>query len=190
MIGVEADVQIPRKRWTREETHLLADLGFPNASKLELIEGELIDRMGKKHPHVLWQNLIVAWLWATFGSEYVRTESPIDVSSEDNERSEPEPDLLVTARSVRAYTTNVVPKELRLVIEVSDSSLNFDLQQKARLYARAEIVDYWVIDINNSLIHVHRDPAHGAYTSITKHCFSEEITPLAAPDAVFCANRL
>ena len=108
----------------------------------------------------------------------------------DNERSEPEPDLIVTARSIRDYTANIPPRELKLVIEVSDFSLNFDLQQKARLYARAEIIDYWVIDINNSSIHVHRDPAEGAYTKITRHGFHDEITPLAAPDTIFCANRL
>ncbi len=190
MIAVEAALEIPRKKWTRKEAHILADLGFPNASKLELVDGELIDRMGKKHPHVLWQTLIVAWLRAKFGNEYVQTESPIDVSTEDNERSEPEPDLLVTSRSVRDYTGNAPPKELKLVVEISDSTLSFDLQRKAGLYARAEIVEYWVVDINNSQVHVHREPANGVYTSVTKYSFSEEIIPLAAPDSIFCANRL
>ncbi len=190
MIAAEAALDIPRKKWTRQEAHILADLGFPNASKLELVDGELIDRMGKKHPHVLWQHLILAWLQAKFGEEYVQMQSPIDVSAEDNERSEPEPDLLVTAQSMRDYTGNAPPSELKLVVEVSDSTLSFDLQRKARLYARAAIVEYWVIDINNGLVHVHREPADGAYTSITQYGFSEDIVPLAATDAVFCANRL
>src|ERR1035438_9457213 len=97
-------LDVPRKIWTREEAHALADLGFPNASKLELIDGELLDRMGKKRPHVLWQHLILTWLRAQFSDEHVQMESPIDVSAEDNTRSEPEPDLIVTAKSIRDYT--------------------------------------------------------------------------------------
>jgi hypothetical protein len=79
-----AAVEIPRKIWTREETHSLADLGFTNAAELELIDGELIDHTGKKHRHVLWQHLIFAWLVTTFGTGYARSESPIDVSAADN----------------------------------------------------------------------------------------------------------
>ncbi len=52
-IPLEAEVEIPRKVWTREEAHALLDLGFPNADRLELINGDLINHMGKKHPHVL-----------------------------------------------------------------------------------------------------------------------------------------
>ena len=183
-------LDVPRKIWTREEAHALADLGFPNASKLELIDGELLDRMGKKRPHVLWQHLILTWLHAQFSDEHVQMESPIDVSAEDNTRSEPEPDLIVTAKSIRDYTGNPPPQDLRLVIEVSDSTVNYDLQSKAPLYARAEIIEYWVIDIPDSVVHVHRDPARGAYTSVVKYSFSQEITPLANPDALFCMERL
>jgi Uma2 family endonuclease len=181
---------VPRKLWTREEAHALADLGFPNAEKLELIDGELIDRMGKKHPHVFWHHLVLAWLHAKFGEEYVRTESPIDVSTEDNPKSEPEPDLAVTARSIREYTTNPSPQELRLVIEISDSTLEYDLHVKAPIYARAEIVEYWVIDIPGRQVHVHRAPALGVYTSIVRYGFADNITPLAGADALFCMERL
>jgi Uma2 family endonuclease len=183
-------LEIPRKIWTREETHSLADLGFTTASKLELINGELIDRMGKKHPHVLWQHLIFAWLVATFGTDYARSESPIDVSAPDNLLNEPEPDLAVTSKSIREYAANPPPEDLRLVIEVADSTLSFDLQQKARLYARAGIVEYWVVDIKNDSVYVHRAPLLGIYGSIVKYGFSDNITPLAKPDAVFCVGRL
>jgi Uma2 family endonuclease len=188
--AVATALEIPRKVWTREDAHSLADLGFPNASKLELINGELIDHMGKKRPHAIWQHLIQAWLQTTFGVEYVQMESPIDVSSEDNLLNEPEPDLMVTAKRSREYDTNPNPPELRLIVEVSDSTVSFDLKWKAPLYARAGIVEYWVIDIPERLVHVHREPLLGRYASVVKYGFHADINPLARPEAVFCAERL
>ena len=179
-----------RKVWTREEAHALVDLGFPNAEKLELIDGDLIDHMGKKHAHNYWQNLIRIWLEKQFGAEYVQVEPSIYVSADDNLRSEPEPDLIVTAQSIRAYQDNATPPEIRLLIEVADSSLPLDLGVKALLYARAAIVEYWVIAIPDRLLHVHRNPAAGVFASIIQYGFDAQIAPLAKPDAPFCLNRL
>jgi Uma2 family endonuclease len=188
---VATALEIPRKVWTRADAHTLADSGlFPNASKLELINGDLIDHTGKKRPLAIWQKLILVWLQATFGTEYVEMENPIDVAAADNLLNEPEPDLIVTVKNSREYATNPTPEELRLVIEVSDSTLNFDLKVKAPLYARAGILDYWVVDIPNRLVHVHRAPLQGIYASVLKYGFSEDIRPLAKPDAVFRGERL
>jgi hypothetical protein len=184
------NIEVPRKVWTREEAHALVELGFPNAEKLELIYGDLIDRMGKKHPHVLWQHLAAEWLRRVFGPDYVRSESPTDVAGEDNLHSEPEPDLMVTKRSIREYTANPTPEELRLVIEVSDSTLQLDLYVKSKLYARAEIIEYWVINIRDKQLIVHRSPVNGLYTDIVTYRSDEEVVPLAAPNASFCMARL
>ena len=72
------------------------------------------------------------------------------------------------------------PADLLLVVEVSDSSLDFDLVTKARLYARAAIQDYWVMDVANSRIIVHRDPMGGAYRSVVAYSVDEFVAPLAA----------
>jgi Uma2 family endonuclease len=73
----------------------------------------------------------------------------------------------------------VLPK-LRLVAEISDSSLGFDLTTKAELYARAEIVEYWVVDVAAHRLIVHRDPREGLYASITAYSEGETVTPLAS----------
>ena len=184
-IIAESAVDIPRKVWNRADAHSLVDIVFPNAEKLELVDGELIDRMGKKRPHVMWKNLIQTWLISMFGSEKVQAEDPIDVAAEDNSKSEPEPDLAVTKRSTREYTQNPGPEDLLLVVEISDSTLLFDLTVKAKLYARAKILEYWVVDILNRLVYVHRDPAKGVYTNLVKYGFDENIAPLANTDAIF-----
>ena len=190
MLSSEDLAGLPRKIWTRQEAHALVDLGLPNAGKLELIEGELIDRMGKNHPHILWQNLVLWWLQDTFGREYVRTEAPTDVASDDNRYSEPEPDLMVTAKNLREYNSNPNPGDIRLAVEISDSTKQLDLGAKARLYARAEIMEYWVVNIQDQQVVVHRDPHAGAFHSVRVYNSSEQIAPLAAPFAVFCLDRL
>jgi Uma2 family endonuclease len=183
-------VTIQRKVWTREDVERLIELEFPSAERLELIDGDLIDHMGKKHPDNYWQTLIRLWLEKTFGGEYVQVEPSIYVAENDNLKNEPNPDLVLTEQSIREYTDNVTPRDIRLLIEVADSSLNLDLGKKLVLYAQAGIAEYWVVDIPNQLVHVHRTPELGHYTHCVKYSFTEEITPLAGQDAIFRVSGL
>lgn len=68
------------------------------------------------------------------------------------------------------------------MIEISDTTLGFDLRTKAALYARAGIVDYWGLDIAGRRMFVHRDPWQGAYTSVEVYNADESVALLAAPD--------
>ena len=63
--------------------------------------------------------------------------------------------------------------------------LSFDLTVKARLYARARIVEYWVVDIPGRRIIVHRDPQEGQYQSVVAYAEQESVKPLASPDHEF-----
>ena len=166
------------------------DSGFPGASRLELVQGELIDHLGRKRPHVILLSLIGDWLRAVFGAEKVETKSPTDVAETDNAHSEPEPALKLLCRPSRNCSSNPLPQDRLLVVEISDSTLPFDLTVKAALYARAEIVEYWTVDIPHRKMHVHRDPSDGVYQHVVTYGFKEAVTPLAAPDARFCEDRL
>lgn len=173
----------PRKRWTRAECELLEPSGIWEQQHLELICGELISKMGKNRPHVDALTFVLGWLMEIFGKRFVNPEAPIDVAGPDNPINEPQPDVIVLARPPREIKTrNAQPADLRLVVEVSDSTLTFDLKVKAPLYARAGILEYWVVDIAGRRIIVHRDPADGAYRSIEAYSEEESVAPLAAPD--------
>jgi Uma2 family endonuclease len=150
-----------------------------------LIEGELISKMGKKRPHANAIAVVHAWLLRIFGEKCVNQEAPIDVAPEDNPTNEPEPDLIVFSKPYREFTDNPQPADLRLVLEISDSTLGFDLTTKARLYARARIVEYWVVDIPGRRVIVHRDPQEGQYRSVTAYAEQESVKPLASPDHEF-----
>ena len=176
----------PRKRWTREECARLETSGLLHQQHLELVEGELIDRMGKNRPHVNALAVIHAWLLEVFGKEFVNQEAPIDVSPEDNPSNEPEPDVIVLNRVFWNFrSSNPGPQDLHLVVEVADSTLTFDLTTKAGLYARAGIVEYWVLDVQGRRLIVHRHPQAGKYTTILNYNEQESVAPLAAPHAMF-----
>jgi Uma2 family endonuclease len=175
-----------RKRWTREECAGLEAAGVLDTRRYELIEGDLIDRMGKNSPHVTAVIAITLWLHQVFGALFVRFEGPIDVSPEDNPTNEPQPDIVVLTREFFNFTsTPPRPADLRLVVEVSDSTLYFDLSTKADLYARAGIVEYWVLDINRRRLIVHRNPLAGKHESVMNYGENEPVAPLAAPHAEF-----
>src|ERR1051326_6987229 len=144
-----AQVDPPRKLWTRSEYEELYSSVLKDRLRLELIEGELINKTGKNRPHVNALSLLYGWLIEVFGIRRVNPEAPIDVTPEDNPSNEPEPDLIVLKRDLSYFKEgNVQPEDLDLVVEISDSTLGFDLITKAALYARARIVECWVLDVN------------------------------------------
>lgn len=175
----------PRKRWTREQCAPLEASGLFEQEKLELVDGELISKMGKNRPHVkafTWMHL---WLLEAFGRHFVNAEAPIDVSPGDNKWNEPVPDLIVLKREFATFDANPQPEDLDLVVEVADSSLKFDLTVKAALYARAGIAEYWVLDVAGRRLLAHREPVSGTYRSVAVYTENEVISPLAAPQARF-----
>jgi len=185
-IHVPAQTNPPRKRWTREECSSLEPAGLWDQQCLELIWGDLLDKMGKNRPHTNVLILIQAWLVGVFGVQFVNPETSIDVAPEDNPTNEPEPDLIVLSKPSREIRdANPRPGDLRLVVEIADSTLLFDLTTKAELYARAGIVEYWVFDINARRLIVHRGPREGRYTSATAYAEQESVSPLAAPEREF-----
>ena len=108
-------------------------------------------------------------------------ESPIDLRAEDRLTNEPEPDISVLIRALD-FSTHPRPEELRLVAEVSGSSLVFDLTTKARLYAQSGIVEYWVLDLAGRRLIVHREPVDGRYQSVVAFGEEEQLATLAVPE--------
>ena len=175
----------PRLRLTRADCAVLEANGLLDQQRVELIEGDLIQRMPKNWPHVHVIMVLQNWLIQVFGFGYVLQEAPINVAPEDNPTSEPQPDLIVMNRRSELTITKPQPAELRLVIEVSDSTLEFDTTVKSSLYARAGIQEYWVFDVNGRRLGVHREPRHGVYQSVVWLGVNESIAPLADPNAQF-----
>lgn len=176
----------PRKRWTREEVQFFEDSGIFEYNRYELIEGELIEKMPQKRSHINGAHALMLWIASVFGLERLQTGAPIDVRPEDNPTSCPEPDLVVLSKPVREFRdANPGPADIVLAVEVSYSTVAFDLRTKGALYARAGIADYWVLDIPRRKLIVLREPLEGAYISVVEYSEGESVAPLAAPDSAF-----
>jgi Uma2 family endonuclease len=180
-----------RVRWTRAQCDAIVAAGVLNG-QYELIDGEVISKMGQKPPHRQAVVLLNAWLTAVFGALLVQTRATIDVGDADPDHNEPEPDVAVTVEPTTAYSDrNPGPADLVLVAEVSDTTLRFDRTTKAALYARAGIREYWIVDIVGRQVLVHRQPTAKGYTEITAYGPDERIATLARPtDSVRVADLL
>ena len=183
--------QPPRKKWTRDECLFLERSGLFDGQKYELVDGELINKMAMDRPHVVSIVLTTAWLSEVFEATRVQAQGPINVAPEDNPTSLPQPDLCVLSCSARDLDLDhPAPTDVVLVIEVADSSFDFDSTTKAGLYARAGIGDYWILDVRGRRIVVHREPHGGRYTSVTSFGEHEQAYPLAAPGSGVTAGEL
>jgi Uma2 family endonuclease len=179
-----------RKRWTRQECKFLVENGLLQG-RFELVDGEILSKMGQKRPHAITVVLLIQWLTTVFERNHVQCQLPIDVAQYENEINEPEPDGAVLAQPATSYTDrNPGPSDLLLVVEVSDSTLRFDLRNKADLYARAGIAEYWVIDLVGRRIVTHRSPAAGGYEDVVAYATDESLAPLARPEASVRGSNL
>src|SRR5215471_6819752 len=170
----------PRVPWTREEVKACERAGLWEGLHYELVNGELINKMGKNSPHVFGSRQVRHLLEQIFGWERVVSEGPIDVAPEDNPTSEPEPDIYVLRDP--KFRGQPAPGDLVLVVEIADTTLAFDRTTKAALYARAGIPEYWALDLNGRRLIVHREPADSVYKSVVAYSEQERIAPLAAPE--------
>jgi Uma2 family endonuclease len=147
---------LSRGNFTREEVNRLEESGVLTG-RYELLEGELIDKMGQNPPHAWALHRVYAWLIRVFGVERLRNQVPIEVAESDRRRNDPQPDIAVLAEARTEYARRQ-PRgdELTLLVEVADTSSRFDLTVKAALYARAGVPEYWVLDLSRRTLVIHR----------------------------------
>jgi Uma2 family endonuclease len=173
------------RRWTRREYERLIDHGFLDEDDpIELLDGLLLVKEPQHSPHRTAVLLAAKALERAFGDGwFVQTQSPIILDG----RSEPEPDVCVVSGSPRDYA-DAHPRRPALVVEVAQSGLALARGRKAAAYARARIADYWIVNLIDRVLEVHRDPARSArgrwgYAAMESLGADATITPLAAPSA-------
>jgi Uma2 family endonuclease len=143
-----------------------------------LIDGVILEEGPMNPPHAITLELVEEALRAAFGRGWrIRTQSPLVLGQD----LDPEPDFAVIAGTPRGSSGH--PTTAELVVEVADSSLDFDTNNKRLLYARAGIRDYWVVDVNGRRLLVYRDPQAGDYATRQALGAADTVSPLAAPAA-------
>jgi Uma2 family endonuclease len=175
------------KRWSRLEYERLIDLGaFRPGDHVELVGGSLMVCEPQGSPHMTAIRMAEEALRRVFGAGWeVRTQAPVALDDE----SEPEPDVVVVPGSFRDYR-HAHPARPALLVEVAGASLDSDREHKGSLYARAHVPEYWIVNLVDDRLDVHRDPVADStapfgwrYASIAHLGARDRISPLAAPRA-------
>ena len=175
------DVQRPYWVWTREQYDRIVEAGVLGPDdEVELLDGQIVPKMPQNRPHRVATVLVGQVLRTAFGEGvHVQEEKPLALS----DVSEPEPDVAVVVGSPRDYDPHPGPDSVRLLVEVADSSLLQDRIKKALVYAKAGIAEYWIVNLQDGILEVHRDPMSGAYGTKTTHGRGGAVSPVHAPDA-------
>ena len=168
---------------TTDEFDAMVERGAFNhlLKKIELFRGELreMNPAGPLHDGLIVYLNNWSVLEASKYGMLVTAQTGLNLVELD---SRPEPDLMWLIKA--SYRkSHPCASDVRLAIEVSDCSLRSDLYEKARLYAEAKIVEYWIVDANAKWIHVFRQPVGGQFTERTIAMMGQKTAPLAAPQA-------
>ena len=182
----------PRKKpkWSVEEFHRIRATGIWDGLRTYLIHGEIWEQGPMNPPHAVLVGLVQDALRAMFGGGFtIRAQVPLVLGD-----SSPFPDLAVVKGQQRDYL-KVHQTTAELIVEIADSSLFEDTTTKAEVYATGGIADYWVIDVENRLLLIFRDPAPlpeggAAYRTLLKLKETDSASPVALPTAAIRVGDL
>ncbi|MEH2196201.1 MAG: Uma2 family endonuclease [Nostoc sp.] len=152
---------VTHKRFTIAEYHQLIELGFlTEANHIELIRGELIEMTAKGTPHTVCSSILCRQLDRLLGDRAVICgQDPITLPNQ----SEPEPDVVIARGRDEDYLAHhPYPKDILLVIEISDKTIDYDQITKLSLYAEAGISHYWIVNLPDSQLEHHSQPYQNA----------------------------
>jgi len=160
----------------RVEYDRLVSLGLFDGEHIELIDGELrrMSPIGPPHTSTV-DRLTELLVLSLAGRAWVRVQG----SFAADDLSEPQPDFCVLPRG---DYDDAHPQVAHLIIEVAESSLSFDGGRKARLYAECAVPEYWIVNLVERIVEVHRAPRAGRYEEASLHSKGDRLRLLAFPD--------
>jgi Uma2 family endonuclease len=182
-------VAVSRRRFTLDDYERMDRAGiFLTGGRVELIDGEFITKMtaGPRH-HASVDRATRAFVMKAGESAIVRVQGAVVL----NLFNAPEPDLLLLRPHADFYASRqAAPPDALLAIEVSETSIDFDREVKAPLYARSGVPEYWVVDLNENVLLRYSSPRGGAYQSLQRHQRGEILAPQLLPECVVSTDDL
>ena len=164
-------------RFTAAQVMEMANAGLFADRRFELIDGVLLEMSPQNSPH---SNAIIALTEFLVGARPPGFRIGVQVSLFLTEHTIVEPDFAVLPVGFDLADANGA--EVPLVVEVSDSTLSFDLGRKAELYAAQGFPNYWVVDVAKGRLHRHAGPAAAGYASCIVSGFDQPVNLPYAPD--------
>ena len=169
----------PSYHWTVEEYLRLGKAGFLQNVRVELLNGEIVLKAPQSPRHAS----MVSVLMTTFilrGNERYRVSSHCPLHLD--EQSMPEPDICLLDNVTDELEAHPSVEHVYLAIEVSDSTLAFDRGSKRAAYATRKIPEYWIVNVQDKVLEVNRDPVGDRYRTTWSLGYGNDVTPLAFQD--------
>ena len=175
-----------RRRFTVEEYFTMAEAGILHQDeRVELIDGEIIIMGPMGNPHrqsVNWAEMLLKESIGRRAMVQVQATIVLD------DGTAPEPDIaVIRLRSINDLVT-VTPEEVYFLVEVADSSLEFDREAKLARYAAAGIPEVWIANLVDTQVEAHDDPVDGVYQNVRVISRGESISPRAFPDVTLAVS--
>lgn len=169
-------VQLLRRRFTADEYHRMGQVGILGEDdRLELLEGEIVEMAprGSRHQAAVDRfTRLFSSLMAD--AAIIRVQGPVRLA----EDSEPQPDLMLLRGRADFYSSaHPGPGDVLLVVEVSDSSTEYDREVKVPLYARHGVAEVWLVGMETETVEVYRGPAAQGYQSVSQSVRGQGLSP-------------
>jgi Uma2 family endonuclease len=182
-------VEVNKRRFTVDDYHRMGQTGILlRDDRVELIDGEVVAMtpIGPRHSaNIDRANRALVMLMAD--RAIVRVQSSVRL----NRYNEPEPDLVLLRPQADFYASRIPgPADILLIIEVAESSADYDREVKAPLYAGAAVPEYWLVDLNTRRLVCYSVPANGAYQTIRHHSAGESVPPALLPACPIAVSDL
>lgn len=163
-----------------EDYRMLDDAGaFEEYRKTELIDGELYFMNAQHRPHAAVKSRLFRILANALDERHLGWEAIVEGSIAIPPHNAPEPDIVITSEP---EGTGLIPLDsVRLIVEVSDATLAFDMQRKLAMYARNGVPEYWVVDVDARAIHQMWSPGGEAYAERRQVPLAGPITAATIP---------
>jgi Uma2 family endonuclease len=182
-------VQILRKKFTVGQYHQMIESGvLTESDRVELLQGEIIEMspIGKQHAACV-DRLTELFIGELNRRAIVRVQNPIQLS----DRSEPQPDFAILQRRSDFYAdAHPQPQDIFALVEVSDTTVEFDRTVKVPLYAKDNIAEVWIIDLNAEIVQVYREPSAMGYQQLQTFRRSQSVAFQAFSDIQFGIDQL
>jgi Uma2 family endonuclease len=189
MLFMSAIEDLPRRHAITVDEYVRMDEAhvFAQHARLELMEGEIVEMPPIGSAHAAVVNILAALLGKQAPGAIVSVQNPLVL----NERSAPQPDVvLLRRRKDWYYSSRPTPGDVFLVVEVADTTLEYDLEVKRPLYARAGIAELWVVDLGRRAVHLFLEPQDGEYSICRVLTGADTVTVASLIDVAFPVSSL
>lgn len=172
---------------TVEEYDAMIENGvFDEDDRVELLNGAIVDKMPKGTKHSSANDRINKIFYKNFSEKVIiRNQNPIWL----DEFSEPEPDLVLAKPKADEYeNSHPTPEEILLIVEIADSTLNYDRNSKGAAYARAGIKQYLLLNVQEKTLEDYREPSADGFQSKQTYRSGQSFNLVAFPETALAVK--